>query len=63
MIWRPPGGKKVVGRSSRRYRNGRETLPGVRKWSGDSPGGQEVVWRTSRKSRNGLETRPDVWKW
>ena len=52
---------------------GRETLPKVRKWSGDPPGGpeevgrpslrSEVVGRPSRRSGSGRETFPEVRKW
>ena len=39
----PPGGPEVVEGPSRRSGSGRETLPEVRKWSGDLPGGLELV--------------------
>ena len=39
----PPKGPEVVGWPSRRSRSGRETLPVVRKLSGNPLGGPEVV--------------------
>ena len=39
----------MVGRPSRRFKSGRETLPKVRKWLGDTPEGPEVVGRPSQR--------------
>ena len=53
--------------------SGWETLPEVRKWSGDPLAGPEVVrgplegpelvGRLSRRSGSGRETLPEVWNW
>ena len=43
MVGRPSRRPEVVGRPSRRFGSNRETIPEVRKWSGDHPGGPEVV--------------------
>ena len=40
-----------------------ETLPEVRKWSGDPSGGQQLVGRLSRRTKTGRETLPVVQKW
>ena len=50
-------------RTSRQYGSGRETLPEVRKWSGDPIEGPEVVGRPSRRSRSGRVTISEVQKW
>ena len=50
----------MVGRPSRRSGSGEETLPKVRKWSGDPPGGPEVIGRPFRRSGSGREILPEV---
>ena len=42
----------MVVRHSRWSGSGRDTIPAVRKWSGDPPGGPEVVGRPSRRIQN-----------
>ena len=59
----PPGDPEVVGRPSRRYGSGRETLEEVRKWSRGHPGGQTLVGRPLLRSGSGRETLPKVRKW
>ena len=46
----------MVGRLSWRFGSGLDTLPEVRKWSGDPPEGPEVIGRPVRCSGNGWET-------
>ena len=63
----------MVGRPSRRFGSGRETLPEdqmwsgalpeVRTWSGDLPGGPELVGRPSSRSRTARETFSEVRNW
>ena len=63
----------MVGRPSRISKSGRETLPEIRKWSGDPLKGlelvgrpfrrSEVVGRLSRRSETGRETLLEVRNW
>ena len=41
-------------------RGGREALPDVREWSGDTLGWPEVAGRPSQMFESGLEALPDV---
>ena len=43
--------------------SGREALPDVRQWSGDTPEYPGVVGRLSWISNSGWETMPDVREW
>ena len=52
----------MVGRQSRRSGSGQETLPEVRKWSGDPIGGSELVGRRSQRSGTGRKTLPEARK-
>ena len=63
MVRDPPGGPNVVGGPIRRSGSGRETLPEVRKWSGDPLLSPEVVGELIRRSANGRRTLPEVQKW
>ena len=63
----------MVGRTSRRYRSGRESHPKVWKWSETRPkvwnwsrdplGGPEVVGKPSRRTGSGGETLQEIRKW
>ena len=45
------------------FGDGTETLPEVRKWSGDPPGGPELVGRPAWTSGTGRETLQQVRNW
>ena len=57
-----PGGRKLVGTPTWRYRTGWETLPEFRNWSVDNSGSLEVVGKPSRRSERGQEILPEIWK-
>ena len=73
MVGRPSRRSGRGRRPSRWCGTGRDTLPEIRKWSGDSPGGlevvgdppecPEVVGRNSRRSGSCRKIRPEVRKW
>ena len=63
----------MIGRPSQKYGSGQrpswrcgtgwDTLPEVRKWSGDPPDVQELIGKPSRRFGTGPETLPEVRNW
>ena len=53
----------MVGGPSRRSKSGLETIPKVRKWSGDPPGGMELIGVPFRRSGSGRGILLEVWNW
>ena len=50
----------MVERQSWKSGSGRETLPDIRKWSGDPPGDPDLAGRPTQRSGCGRETLSEV---
>ena len=54
---------RIVGRSSRKFGSGRESLLDVREWLGSTHGCPGEVKRPTRMSGRGQEAHPNVREW